>query len=190
MNLSPLWQSLTARIGKDQDETVEMFKKIPVFEGLSDRNLRRIRSLCHVRHYQQGELVFRSGEPGAGMYLILDGGIEIFRDEEDFYQEYAILYPGDFFGEIALLDDLPRTASARARSYSTLLGFYRPDLIGLLSRNPQLAGDILLNIARLIGRRLVNTNLEMEKLHLRNMELEKRKSSILEQSGARRKPQE
>ncbi|MEQ9365628.1 MAG: hypothetical protein RIF32_15390, partial [Leptospirales bacterium] len=62
------------------------------------------------------------------------------------------------------LEDLPRTASAASRGYSRVMGFFRPDLLSLLQRNPRLGSLIILNMARLTARRLINTNDELEKL--------------------------
>lgn len=179
---SPLWDNFHLRSKKSDDKAFDLLKKTPVFENIKDRDIKRIRSMCHQRHYKQDEHIFRSGEPGVGMYIIIDGKVEIYNDDQDFHQEYAILYSGEFFGEIALLDNMPRTASAIARGYSTLLGFYRPDLLSLRSRNPVLAGSILMNIARLIGRRLVSTNRELEKVQMALREKGKRRS-ILQGSG-------
>ena len=75
-----------------------------------------------------------------------------------------MLESGDFLGELALLEDMPRSASARATSYSRLLGFFRPDLTSLISRKPRLANIVLMNIARLLGRRLIRTNEQLEML--------------------------
>jgi len=190
MKRSPLWENLFSRKNKAADESLEFMKNTPVFEDLSNREIKIIRSLCHVRHYKKDEHVFREGEPGVGMYIIMEGSVEIYRSDEDYYREYAVLEQGDFFGEIALLDDLPRTASARARSYSVLLGFYRPDLLSLLSRKSSLAGTVILNIARLTGQRLVHTNQEMERLNLRIDELKRdRKQPILARSAVKKKPE-
>ncbi len=186
MSRSPLWESLGLLRSKAEDENLEVLKSIPVFSDVPEKGLRIIRSLFHIRQYNEDEHIFRSGEPGVGMYIILEGSVEIYRSEENIYREYAVLYDGNFFGEIALLDDLPRTASARARSYCTLLGFYRPDLLDLVRRNPPLANAILMNIARLIGRRLVSTNMELEKLSIQ-LETQKRRSgSVLKRAGRKR----
>ncbi len=98
------------------------------------------------------------------MYIIMEGSVEIYRLKGDTDQEdsMAQFYDGDFFGELALLDDLPRTASARAASYSRMLGFFRPDLLSLMNRNPRIASIILLNIARITGKRLIRTNERLE----------------------------
>ena len=182
----PLWESISGRRRRRSDGALDFLHNTPVFGDIPNRGLKTIRSFCHVRTYKQDEHVFRTGEPGVGLYVVMEGSVEIYQDRDEYRHEYAVLYPGEFFGEIALLDDLPRTASARARSYSQLLGFYRPDLLNLLARNPALAGAVILNIARLIGQRLMNTNQELERLHLKLSRAEQdqgREKSILSRSG-------
>ncbi len=184
---SPIWESISLRRDRDEDEILDLLHAIPVFESIPERGLRMIRSLCHVRYYKEDEHVFRTGEPGVGMYIILEGSIEIYRYEKEMRREYAVLGSGDFFGELALLEDLPRSASARAAGYSRLLGFFRPDLLSIVSRKPRLANIVLMNIARLIGRRLIRTNEELEHYMLSPF-----KSSIkienLEKNNGKNKP--
>ncbi|MBW7856758.1 MAG: cyclic nucleotide-binding domain-containing protein, partial [Leptonema sp. (in: Bacteria)] len=69
---------------------------------------------------------------------------------------------GDFFGELALLEATPRTASAVSVGYSRMLGFFRPDLDVLIKRNPRMMNILLQNIARVTGRRLIATNSLLE----------------------------
>lgn len=164
MAASPLWESIQLTHDRDEDDILKLLHSIPVFESIPDRGLKLIRSLCHIRYYKEDEHVFRTGEPGVGMYIILEGNVEIYRNEGDSRREYAMLESGDFLGELALLEDMPRSASARATSYSRLLGFFRPDLTSLISRKPRLANIVLMNIARLLGRRLIRTNEQLEML--------------------------
>ena len=65
---------------------------------------------------------------------------------------------GDFLGEVALLDAGPRSATAIARTNSTLLGFFQPDLFDLIDRNPRLGVKVVLSVARHIGLRLRQAN--------------------------------
>ncbi len=162
MQSLPLWSSLYPVIRKLDPDDMDLLRTVPVFDGIPDRGLRSIRSTCHLRQYKEEEHIFRTGDPGVGMYIILEGSVEIYREDRDQTLVFAILNAGDFFGELALLEDLPRSASARTRSYCRLLGFYRPDLQSLLSRKPRLGSLVLMNMARLIGRRLIRTNEELE----------------------------
>ena len=74
----------------------------------------------------------------------------------------AELEEGDFFGELALLDESPRSADAASQTASVLIGFFRPDLFTLLDREPQLGSKIILELARIIGIRLRNSNIEVQ----------------------------
>ena len=157
MKNSPFWSSLPFLIKNDEDEVINKLKAVPVFEGIPDRGLDIIRSMCHTRVFKEGDHIFHSGDPGVGMYIILEGFVEIYRREKGREMKLTTLQTGDFFGELALLEDLPRTASAKALTYTRTIGFFRPDLIGLLARKPRLINKILLNLSKLIGRRLIRT---------------------------------
>ena len=167
MNRTTLWESLRI-FGKAPDEEImQLLRTCPVFTGIPERGLRQIREMCHLRYYKEDEHIFRFGEPGVGLYIVLEGQVEIYRMEQgDFHRQFTTIGPGDFLGELALLEDLPRTASAAARGYCRVLGFFRPDLLSLMQRNPRLGSLIVMNMARLTARRLINTNDELERLQL------------------------
>jgi CRP-like cAMP-binding protein len=78
--------------------------------------------------------------------------------------QLAIIPERSFFGEIALLDEIPRSASAIALSDTVLFGFSKPDLENLFERNQRLGIKILSNLSRLICRRLIKTNENLEQL--------------------------
>lgn len=160
---SPIWNSLAFRIKNQEDEILEKLKGVPVFQDIPMRGLEAIRDMCHIRIFKEDEHIFHNGDPGVGMYIILEGSVEIYRREKKKFLSFATLKTGDFFGELALLEDLPRTASAKALKYTRTIGFFRPDLLGLLSRKPRLVNSILLNLSKLIGRRLIATNELLDK---------------------------
>lgn len=136
-----------------------------MFHELSDRALREVRDACHLRDYKTGEHIFREEEPGVGMYVILDGSVEIYRKGARGREwHFAELEEGDFFGELALLEEMPRTASAMARTPSRILGFFRPDLLSIVERKPRIGVQIMMNMARLIGQRLLHANEQLERL--------------------------
>ena len=167
MNRTTLWESLRFfRKENAEEEIMELLRSCPVFVGIPDRGLRQIREMCHLRYYKDNEHIFRFGEPGVGLYIILEGQVEIYRNEGELHRQFTVFGPGDFLGELALLEDRPRTASAASRGYSRVMGFFRPDLLSLLQRNPRLGSVIILNMARLTARRLINTNDELERLQL------------------------
>ncbi len=149
----------------------KLLSGVPIFSQLSSRELRQVSSIVHQRQYVSGELVFTQGDPGLGMYVIEHGKVEIiFRDDAGTEKKLAVLADGDFFGELSLLDESPRSATALAKTESKIIGFFRPDLIDLLSRSPKLGTKILFKLGEVIGTRLRVTNEQLGKL---NTELEK-----------------
>jgi CRP-like cAMP-binding protein len=128
---------------------------MPLFEELSSAQLKKVSRLLHHRVYQPGELVFREGDPSAGMYLIARGEVRIvIRLPDGAEQELVLLTDRQFFGEMALLESVPRSASAVAVRRTELLGFFQPDLESLVERDSRLGARILLNLARLMASRL------------------------------------
>jgi CRP/FNR family cyclic AMP-dependent transcriptional regulator len=110
------------------------------------------------RTYEADELVFEEGQPGAALFLILEGKIAIEICRETSTTRLAVLEQGAFFGEMALLDDTPRSASARAMERTRTLALYRNDLNGLRHRHPRTACQIYRSLATMIGDRLRSTN--------------------------------
>ena len=156
--MKSLWASLTRR--DDGDDEDDLLGAVPLFEDLTPREIDAVQRLLHRRDYVAGESVFVQGEPGLGMYIIARGSISI--QSEPSGRELVELGNGDFFGEIALLNEVIRTATARAKTDCTLLSLFQPDLLGLLERNPRLGVKVLLALARLVGLRLVEVSAEAE----------------------------
>ena len=123
--------------------------------------MKNIAQLTHERGYQLNEYVFKKYAPAEGMYVILDGQVSII--DPDSETIFATLESGDFFGELALLDEEPRSASSIAKIPSRLIGFFRTDLLTLMQRSPELGNKILINLSRVLGERLRRTNQELAK---------------------------
>lgn len=171
---NPVW-SCFFRPPREKTENIELMKDLPVFDSLTTGELIQIERVLHERHYGPGEVVFNEGEPGAGLYIIKKGAIEITKKIAggDAIQ-LAIIPERSFFGELALLDETPRSASALALTQSTLYGFSKPDLEHLLERNQRLGVKIILNLSKLVTRRLIKSN---ENLEVVQAELNRLKSS-------------
>jgi CRP-like cAMP-binding protein len=147
--------------GTRETQVTEILKKIPVFEDLTKRELGLIERILHRREYRKDEMIFREGEPGVGMYIIETGRVQII--QESGKRILAELTNGEFFGELALLDESPRSATANATEPCNILGFFQPDLFGLIERNPQLGVKIVIRLARSIGERLRRANEQLQK---------------------------
>jgi CRP-like cAMP-binding protein len=147
---------------RDEDSVHALLRDIPLFDGLSRGELSDVESILHRREYETDEVLFRQGNPGVGMYVIQSGHIEIVYEPTD--DTLADLEDGDFFGELALLNETPRSATAIAREPSVLYGLFRPDLLGLVDRKPSLGVQILLRMSRVISERLIHSNEEVQRL--------------------------
>ena len=126
---------------------------LSLFADLSRRELAVVESLMHERQYLEDEIVFDEGDEGQAIYVVLAGKVAIVR-QNDPQTPLALLGPGQFFGELALLDDCPRMAQARADEDCTLAVLFRGEFLGLLDTHAVIASKIALQLARELGARL------------------------------------
>lgn len=154
----------------DEESVYSLLRDIPLFDELSSGELSLVKSILHRREYDPGEVLFHQGNPGVGMYIIQEGIIEIVYEPTD--NTLAELSDGDFFGELALLNETPRSATAVAKTESVLYGLFRPDLLGLVEREPSLGVQLLLRMSQVISERLIHSNEQVEELRERVHELE------------------
>lgn len=128
-------------------------EKPMLFAHLSPGEMRIVHGLMHERHYLKGEVIFDEGEEGQAIYVVLRGKVLICPQGRP-ESPIALLDPGDFFGELALLDDSPRAAQARAVEACCLAVFFRGDFLGLMESHALIASKIALQLARQLGSRL------------------------------------
>lgn len=161
MDGQSLWENFF-RPQAGRDAVIEHLAATAVFRDLGWRALRQIREMVHIREYSKDDVVFFEGQPGSGMYTVLSGGVRIVlnyaRENET---ELVRLGPGDFFGELSLLDEAPRSATVVAIGPTRLGGFFRPDLMELINRQPRIGVKILLNLSAVLSERLRRTNIEL-----------------------------
>jgi CRP-like cAMP-binding protein len=145
------------------DEIVQRLGRVNVFAGLPPAYLRRIAGLGEVEEHAAGALVFAEGAPGDKLYLILEGKVRISRNVSGMGEEaLAVLGAGDYFGEMALIDDFPRSADARAHDEACkLFVISKKNLEDLLFVDRDLAYDLLWNFVRTLSSRLRGTNDKM-----------------------------
>ncbi|MFH1074194.1 MAG: cyclic nucleotide-binding domain-containing protein [Candidatus Firestonebacteria bacterium] len=152
-----IFERLRNIFGVEKSEIVKILEKVPIFSDLNLVELNKIEIITHEREYMDGEQVFHEKEPGAGMYIIRSGNIRLLKKTDAREIELTTMKPGDFFGEIALLDESPRSATAIAAGKTRILGFYRPDFLELLKRDPRLGSKVLLQLSQMIAKRLRTT---------------------------------
>lgn len=164
-NGSAVWKNLFSGKSIQDGSTEAVLSRVPAFADLSARELRGVAAIVHKREYKSGEPVFYQGDPGLGMYIIREGEVSIRiseGDEED--KELAVLADGDFFGELALLDESPRSATAICRTDCSLIGFFRTDLFEMIEQKTDLGLKIVLRLAEILAVRLRKTDKELSKL--------------------------
>ncbi len=160
-----IWKNIFSERSIRKGSTQELLSKVPAFAHLTFRELKEVSAIVHRREYRSGEPVFHQGDPGLGMYIIQEGAVSIVIAEKDGEQkELAVLSEGDFFGELGLLDESPRSASAVCKTDCFLIGFFRPDLLELIERKASLGIKIVMKLAEIVGERLRKTDKELSKL--------------------------
>ena len=161
---NPIWAYIFGP-PKEKQTMIELLKELPVFEGLSQRELIAIERIIHQRRYNAGEMIFGEDMLGAGMYIVKEGEVAITKKVNKNKEiELAVIGERNFFGEMALIDEMPRSASAKAKKDTVLFAFCKPDLENIMERNPKVAAAIITNIARLVCKRLVKANENLEAL--------------------------
>lgn len=114
---------------------VSQISKVPIFSGCSKRELAIIARASKVVSHKEGTVIAREGERGIGLFLIIEGQCKISIGGK----AKARLGPGDFFGEVALLDGGPRTATVTAITHVRLIGITGWVFRGLLMEHPSIA---------------------------------------------------
>ena len=156
---SAKWENIFKGWNHTESDTVLTLKQVPVFKDFSDKEFSELEKLMHHRTYSTGEFIFKNRAPGEGMYIIMHGLVKITIGTRTNHENIlAELGEGDFFGELALFDDDPRSANAIATMDCELLGFFTQDLMTLQERNPVLGLKILFNLGGVLGDRLRSTN--------------------------------
>ena len=136
-------------------DRILMLKRSQVFSEVSTESLRIVAHELVEESYLPGERVFDIDEQGDHMYLVVSGSIGISLNTNPEVKEYVVeLREGDCFGEMGMLDDLPRSATAHVLEDSLLLVLEKSRLLGLISSYPELA----LGILRSLSIRLRETN--------------------------------
>lgn len=130
-------------------------KSLELFKELHDHELGKLAQSLHARTYQAGETLFLEGDIGRALFVLESGKVELAR--QDGAGKSKVIYtvePGEFFGEMALLEHLPRTASATAVERSHLYLLYRSKLDALLHYHPRTGAAIMNRLAQLLSARL------------------------------------
>jgi CRP/FNR family cyclic AMP-dependent transcriptional regulator len=129
-------------------------KNSALFNMLTPLELKIVDGMLHERRYLGDEIIFDEGEEGQALYLVMSGRVLISRAHDNELEVITELSAGSFFGDLALLDNSPRNAQARAMDNCELAVFFRADFMGLMETDAVIGYKISLALARHIGQRL------------------------------------
>ncbi len=137
----------------------ELLRAVPIFKGLDDGELARVSEVCREQTFQPGEYIFREGEAGNRLYLVVEGEVRISRQVPGSGEEaLAILKPGALFGEMAVFERSERSTDAIANGAVRAITIARTDFDLLLDFNRDIAYQVLWAVVRRLSTRLRSTN--------------------------------
>lgn len=135
--------------------TVEFLHSVSIFAKLNQQQLQSLPEKLHRRRYQRGEVIFHQDDPADRMHIIVEGRVKISISSEDGREtDIALFQSGDCFGEMALLDDSNRSATATAMVPSETMVLFRQDFLDFLNDYPEVASDV----NSMLVQRLRNVN--------------------------------
>ena len=122
------------------EQKADWLTGVPLFTGISDESMRRLASVAGEQEFGEGQFIVRQGQVGTGLYIVVDGSVNIVRGANSVL---ATLGPGEFFGEMSVIDQQPRNASAQAMSPTTVLAVASWDLLALLENDHALSLNLI-----------------------------------------------
>lgn len=125
---------------------------VPLFTGMSKKLLRKLLIDLMEKKYTAGDIIFHEGESGKAVYVVLDGSVKIIKKSNSESKTLAVLGPGSHFGELSLIGQCSRFATAVAEKDSILLIMYKSYFDDLIRGNSAISSRILLNLAEILSR--------------------------------------
>jgi CRP/FNR family cyclic AMP-dependent transcriptional regulator len=137
---------------RDRSAVVGLLAEVPLFAGLSRRHLRRIAAAADEVRFRHGRAIVEAGLPGSAFYAIANGRAKVYRSKIPSGRAIARLGPGDFFGEMALIDGGPRSATVVADGEVLAVRLSRSAFKKVVAKEPSVALSIMAELAGRIRR--------------------------------------
>jgi CRP/FNR family transcriptional regulator, cyclic AMP receptor protein len=148
-------------------EEINFLRNVPIFAELEEKDLLRVVKLGTSQKYKKGNIVVLEQESGAALFVIITGKVKVVRMDEDGREVILSMFgPGEFFGEMSLLDGLARSASVVATVKSELFMIHRRDFLELLNEFPTVTISLLAELAM----RLRKADMQIKSLSLKDAE--------------------
>ncbi len=151
--------------GTSSYNKIDILKKVPIFSGISSKDLEKIVAVTHQRKYRKDSMILIEEEAGQTMFILMSGQVKISRISEDGREVIlAVMAEGDFFGELSLLDGQSRSANVTVIKDAEMLLINREDFLSLLNEFPQIAIQLL----RELAGRMRKSDSQIKSLSLKN----------------------
>jgi len=153
-------------------------KKVYFFQELPDKEIKKIQKVCHQVEYKPGEILFEEGSQADRFYIVSDGAVEVWKDFELPEKDLLAVHErGHLFGEMALIDELPRSATVLAKEPTRLFYIDRDDFHTIIQDNSKIAISILKSVSDMVRK---SNDYFVDNLRERARELEKTNQALRE----------
>ncbi len=161
----------------------DFLRRVFFFKDLSDEEILVVAQVCHEDRYSSGDVLFTEGSAADRCFIVLEGRVEVWRNHSEANPILLGLHgPGHFFGELALLDELPRSATVVAREDTRVLFLYREDFHALIRSHASIALSVMVSISFMLRS---SNEVFLEDLKKRNAELESAYAELEKAQGER-----
>jgi CRP/FNR family transcriptional regulator/CRP/FNR family cyclic AMP-dependent transcriptional regulator len=135
------------------DLAVRLLQEVPFFAGVRREDLIPLAAACRPRHFRRHQIIFHRDDPGDTLHIVQSGEVRIILTSPQGDEILlALMRPGDFFGELSLLDGLPRSATAVANETTETLTLARAGFLNVIEHTPQMAHQIILSLSARLRR--------------------------------------
>jgi len=154
----------------------QFLKEAYFFHNLDDETIRRVVDVCREQTFDERRVLFEEGERGGRFFIVLEGEVEVWKDYKDPEPDMLAVHgKGHLFGEMALVDDLPRSATVIARKGARLLVMEREDFHRIVTEKSAVALSVLKSVSQMVRK---SNQSYVDNLRKRNRELEKAYSEL------------
>jgi CRP/FNR family transcriptional regulator/CRP/FNR family cyclic AMP-dependent transcriptional regulator len=130
-------------------------KKVPLFSELDEGELQQLAGVMREQHYKKHSTIVHVDDPGNALYILKSGLVKVtIEDQHGYEMILRILYPTDFFGDMSLLDGMPRSATVTTQEFSDVLTISRDHFLNIIEKSPK----ILLKMTSVVSQRLRKAN--------------------------------